>query len=171
VTPEAERNDPDLAPLLDLSDHRRFERTVDDSDMLLARLGAALPRPPSVLIGLIVTLATAQLVIVVPWLMDYDPFGLLDSSTSSHLVRDGALGLVVAVAALLTAWRPRWALPCFTISAITLVAQAVASLVDNDSTASSGGELIHVPAVILTCLVALSAMPLSALGPIRHRTP
>jgi hypothetical protein len=143
------------------------EGLPEDDDAFLAALSSALPSPTKALRALIVTLALAQLVLVLPWLVDRDPFGLLETSSPAHLARDGALGLVVAVAALLAAWRPRWAIPCFAIGSVTLVAQTLAGLIDNDPGGSTGRELVHVPSIALTFLVALSAIRLTALGPRR----
>ena len=41
-----------------------------------------------------------------------------------------ALGLAVAAAGLLAGWRPRYAVPCFVIGSVALVAQTVAGLFD-----------------------------------------
>ena len=164
--------DDDLAPIFDLRD-RTSQRREDedlDTDRLLGRLGDALPSPPRILRVAIVALAVVQLALVLPWLVDTDPFGLLDSSSGSHLTRDGSLGLVVAVVSLLTAWRPRWALPCFIIGSLALIAQAVAGLFDDSIAGTGASEFVHLPSIVLTCLVGLAAVPLAALGPDRRRT-
>ncbi len=169
-------NDTDLATVVEITARHAAVRrrndapaatSPDDDDAFLADLSDALPSPATALRALIVVLALAQLVLVLPWLVDRDPFGLLGTSSPAHLARDGALGLVVAVAALLAAWRPRWAIPCFAIGSVTLVAQTLAGLIDNDTGASTGRELVHVPSIALTFLVALSAIRLTALGPRR----
>ena len=141
----------------------------DPAEPLLAQLGAALPGPNPVVRALVAVLAAAQLTVVLPWLVDADPFGLLGGSTSSHLTRDGALGMVVAVAGLMAAWRPRWAVPCFLLGSAALVAQAVAGLFDSASAGGGGTELVHVPSVILTCLIGLSGIRLTPLGPDARR--
>ncbi|MEZ5412477.1 MAG: hypothetical protein R2761_30865 [Acidimicrobiales bacterium] len=160
-------DDPLFARLRDLSEPGG---SADDGDgdgaqPLLDQLGAALPGPNPVVRGLVAVLAVAQLAVVLPWLVDADPFGLLGSSTSSHLTRDGALGLAVAVAGLMAAWRPRWAVPCFLLASAALVAQALSGLFDPASAGAGGTELVHVPSVILTCLVGLSGIRLTPLGP------
>jgi len=140
------------------------------ADQLLARLRHELPRPSRWLLLIVIVLALIQLVVVLPWLVGRDPLGLLSSSGVGHLTRDGGLGLVVAVAGLLAAWRPRWALPMFLLASLALVAQAVAGLFDSaangveDGSAVPTSELIHVPSVILTCLIGLMAVPLRSLG-------
>ncbi|MEZ5376135.1 MAG: hypothetical protein R2733_06425 [Acidimicrobiales bacterium] len=138
-----------------------------DADDLLASLTNALPNPPLALRIGIAVLATAQLVVVLPWLVDADPFGLLGDSSDGHLTRDGALGLAVAVAALLTAWRPRWALPSFLIASAALIAQTAAGIIDS-SPSPGANELIHLPSIALACLTGLAGIRLRHLGPTRQ---
>lgn len=181
MTQPSPRDDDELAEVLDLTGRRRApagrgpagsaggdHATDEGADILLERLRAALPGPPMWLRVLIAVLALAQLVMVVPWLVESDPFGLLDAS-ASHLTRDGSLGLVVVIVGLLAAWRPRWALPCFVVGSVALIAQAVAGLFDDSIAGARTTELVHLPSIVLTCLVGLSAVPLRALGPMRHR--
>jgi hypothetical protein len=140
------------------------------SDELLERLLRDLPRPARWLMAGTAVLAGVQLVIVLPWLVGSDPWDLLSDSSAAHTTRDGSLGLVIAAAALLTVWRARWALPCFLVASLALVAQAVAGLVDTGSVMSDAtAEIIHLPSVVLTCLIGLAAVPLTALGPRRRR--
>ncbi|MFV0258068.1 MAG: hypothetical protein ACK5PP_06430 [Acidimicrobiales bacterium] len=143
---------------------------ADDPQVLLDRLGSDLPAPATWFRALIAVLAMAQLAVVAPWLVTRDPFGLLDGSTGAHLTRDGALGLAVAAAALLAAWRPRWAVPAFVLAAVALVAQTVAGLVEPELHRSASVEFVHLPSVLLTVLVGLSAVRLPALGPTRPRS-
>lgn len=154
-----------LARLRALGEPDGADETDDGAEPLLGRLGDALPGPNPLIRGLVAVLSVLQLAVVVPWLVDADPFGLLGRSTASHLTRDGALGLAVAVAGLMAAWRPRWAVPCFLLGSATLVAQALAGLFDSTSAGSGGTELVHVPSVILTCLIGLSGIRLTPLGP------
>lgn len=162
--------DPLLARLRALGEPGEADDTGEDpAEPLLGQLGAALPEPNPLLRGLVAVLSVVQLAVVLPWLVDADPFGLLGSSTSSHLTRDGALGLAVAVAGIMAAWRPRWAMPCFLLGSAALVAQALAGLFDSTSAGSGGTELVHVPSVILTCLIGLSGIRLSPLGPADRR--
>ena len=176
----AAAEDPVLARLRDLGEPagRRPQGRGHDDDItvghdadddgaspLLDRLGSALPEPHPALRVLVAVLAVAQLAVVLPWLVDHDPFGLLSTSTASHLARDGTVGLAVAAAALLTAWRPRWALPCFLLASVALVAQTLAAVFDSSITSGGGSELVHVPTVALTCLIGLSGIRLTPLGP------
>ncbi len=158
---------PDAVDAL-LRDFRDESSPTGSDDELLTELTSALPNPPRWLRAGVAVLAVAQLVVVLPWLVDSDPFDLLGDSTGSHLARDGALGLAVAVAALLTAWRPRWAVPSFLIASVALIAQTTAGLIDSaDSTGAN--ELIHLPSVALACLIGLSSIRLTQLVP-RHRS-
>ena len=143
------------------------------AEQLLVRLRHDLPRPSRWLLSVVTVLALVQLVVVLPWLIGRDPWGLLPSSSTGHLTRDGGLGLVVAVAGLLAVWRPRWALPMFVLASLALVAQAVAGLFDSTANGVDGGtalpaaKLIHIPSMVLTCLIGLMAVPLHPLGPSR----
>ena len=176
----ADEHDDDIAPVIELGG-QSIEDPVDnllrgvaeeladsgDADVTLSRLHAALPGPSDPLRLAVLLIGVAQLVVVAPWLVDADPFGLLGSSPAAHLTRDGALGLVVAVAAILTAWRPRWALPCFVTASVGLVAQGLAGTIDDTIVESGGSEFVHVPSIILTVMIGLSTIRLTAMGPRR----
>ena len=138
------------------------------ADEVLTRLHDALPRPSWWITGPLLVLSLIQAVVVLPWLVGRDPWQLLLSTTDGHITRDGALGLVVAVAGLLTAWRPRWALPAFMLATLAVVAQAVTGLFDaaeTDAGPSLAGELVHIPSMLIACLIGLAAVPFRALGP------
>lgn len=149
--------------------HRRADTATDPvADEVLTRLRRALPRPSLWIIGPLVVLSAIQAVLVLPWLVGRDPWQLLSSTTDGHITRDGALGLMVAVTGLLVAWRSRWALPAFLLATLAVVAQAVTGLFDAAEAGagpSLAGELVHVPSILITCLVGLAAVPLPALGP------
>lgn len=152
------------------SDRGRAGRADNVADDLLERLGQALPRPSKWVVGPLLVLALIQAVVVLPWLIGRDPWQLLPSTTDGHITRDGALGLVVAMAGLLTAWRPRWALPAFLLAILAVVAQAMTGLLDAAETdagtgPSLAGELVHIPSILITCLIGLAAVPFRAFGP------
>ncbi|MBM3683991.1 MAG: hypothetical protein FJW83_05535 [Actinobacteria bacterium] len=151
-----------LAPVVGLP------RSRDDAEDLLARLGDALPGPPRWLRFTVAVLAVAQSVVALPWLVGADPLGLLEGSTAAHLTRDGALGLVVSVGGCLVAWRPRWSLPCFAFASAAIVAQAVAGVFDEPGVGLASSELLHVPSLVLTCLIGLVGVRLRPLGPVRR---
>lgn len=142
------------------------------AERLLVQLRPALASPSRWVLVPLVVLAAVQVVIVVPWLVGRDPWRLLGGTEAGHVTRDGALGLVIAAAALIVAWRPRWALPSFTLASLVLIVQAVVGAFDvaDGVSGAMANELIHVPSVILTCLIGLAATPLRSLGP-THRHP
>lgn len=141
----------------------RADDITTDPDALLQHLGPALPQPRPVLRIMLSIVGLLQLLAVLPWMVDRDPLRLLGYSSAEHLTRDGALGLAVAAAGLLVAWRPRWAVPCLVISSVALLAQTAVGIFDTDGRVFS--ELVHLPSVMLTCLIGLSAVRLDALGP------
>lgn len=139
-------------------------RPVDPTEAMLQRLGEALPGPPLAVRVAVALLSVVQAIMVIPWIVGRDPWRLLDTMTEEHLTRDGALGLAVAVAGVLTAWRWRWAVPCFAIASVATVTQAVATAVDDDLAGSASTELVHIPSVVLTCLIGVSNLRLRSLG-------
>lgn len=171
---EPASDDEPLADIVDLHRNRpdpivdRFladaNREVTDTDATLRHLDAALPTPAPALRLTVAALAALQLAAVFPWFLGRDPIGLLGDSNTAHLTRDGALGLVVAIAALLAAWRPHWARPSFAISSAAVIAQAAAGALDNTA-ATGGNELIHLPSVALACLTGALAIRLTTLTP------
>lgn len=141
---------------------RRLRREEPEAN---PRLGALLPRPPLWFRVMVAVLALAQTVVVIPWFVGSDPWGLLEGSGADHLTRDGAIGLVVSVAAVLAAWRPHWAMPSFAVASIAVIAQTVATVAEDSSDGLGAGEFIHLPSVVLTCLIGASGIRLRALGP------
>jgi hypothetical protein len=150
----------DEAEVVDLD----ARRPVDPAEVALQRLSAALPGPPRLIRIAVAVLSAVQAVMVIPWIVGRDPWNLLDTMTEEHLTRDGALGLAVAVAGALTAWRWRWAVPCFAIAAVATIAQAVAAAVDDDLAGGASTELVHIPSLVLTCLIGVSNLRLRPLG-------
>lgn len=106
---------------------------------------------------LLAVVASAQLLVSIPWLFGLNPLGDLgDHVDVSHLTRDGALGLATAIAGLLTAWRPRYAVPAVAVSAVALLAQFAMALVDDHAhRVNMAFEAIHLVTVAVTALVAI----------------
>jgi hypothetical protein len=140
------------------------EETVADT---LGRLDEAIPTPAPTMRIAVAVLAMIQFAVAVPWLVGADPLVLLGNSTSAHRTRDGALGLAVAAAGLLAAWRPHWAKPSFALASFAVIAQTAAGVLDTAIIAGSN-ELIHLPSIALTCLTGALAIRLSTLAPRRH---
>lgn len=139
-------------------------RPVDPAEAALQRLGAALPGPPLALRVAVAVLSVVQAVMVIPWIAGRDPWSLLDTMTEEHLTRDGSLGLVVAAAGALTVWRWRWAVPCFAIASVASIAQAVVAAFDDELVGGVSSELVHIPSLVLTCLIGLCHVRLRPLG-------
>ncbi len=138
------------------------------ADEVLIRLRHALPKPSRWIVGPMLVLSLIQATVVLPWLVGRDPWQLLSSTTDGHITRDGALGLVVAVAGLLVAWRSRWALPAFLMATLAVVAQAATGVFDAaeaDPGPSLAGELVHIPSILIACLIGLVAVPFRGLAP------
>lgn len=125
------------------------------------RLLASVPASPRWLRVACMVAALTLSLTALPWLAAADPWSLLGGSTDAHLVRDGALGSVVAVAALIAAWRPRWALPAFGISTAAVLLQLVANLGDGSSASTGANELVHLPLLITVLLVGALGFPRS----------
>ena len=129
----------------------------DGVEPLATSLKASLPAVSMRLRTILAIVAGAQLLISIPWLFGVNPLGDLgDHVDVSHLTRDGALGLATAIAGLLTAWRPRYAVPAVAVSATALVAQVAMALVDDHAhRVNLAFEGIHLVTVAVTALVAI----------------
>ena len=106
---------------------------------------------------LLAVVAGGQLLVSIPWLFGVNPLGDIGEHVDvSHLTRDGALGLATAIAGLLTAWRPRYAVPAVAVSAVALLAQFAMALVDDHAhRVNMAFEGIHLVTVAVTALVAI----------------
>ena len=90
----------------------------------------------------------------------------------AHLTRDGALGLVIATAGLLVAWRPRYAVAALLVGSIVFVAQFASSFVDNqDQYVSAAFELTHLLVFALLALLAFATAAERRGTPDSSRTP
>jgi len=117
----------------------------------------ALPGLPPVLRGVVLGLATLQLVLACPWL--FGASVVPDHNVAiAHLTRDGALGLVVACAAIVAAWRPRYLVSALLVGSVALVAQFASGLVDQqDRAVSAGFELTHTLSFAILALLAYAS--------------
>jgi len=136
----------------------RCAGVYDDRDAakrVLTRHRDEVAGPSLRLRALLATIAVAQLVLACPWFFGASlvPDG---SVSTAHLTRDGALGLVVACVALVTAWRPRYAFGSLLIGVVAIVAQFASGLVDQRDQAVSGiFELTHVLSLLIVVLLAV----------------
>lgn len=123
--------------------------------MLPVRLG-----PPMWLRIVLAVAALAQIGGAVPWLVGTDPLGLLGDATASHLTRDGAFGVVIGLAGLITAWRPRFAVSAAIFSGAVVVLQLTTGLIDGHfHRVALWVEAVHLSTLLITGLVAVASRP------------
>lgn len=147
-----------------------FDEVGLGADERVARVMSAVPDPPPLLRIALWVLVLVQAPVVAGWLFNTDPFGLLgDMAADVHLARDGAFGLVIVAAAGITAWRPRWSVPAFSIASIALVAQLAAGFADDTITSSSWNEAVHLLLLVTTLSIGAAGLRLRPLAPTRNR--
>jgi hypothetical protein len=138
----------------------------DRADQVLERLATVIPGPPPWLRIVLAGVAGALLMLSLPWLVGADPLRLLGQATTAHLTRDGALGLAIATAGLLTAWRPRYSVAAAMVCAAALVAQLGTALIDEHyRRVSIVVETTHAITIVVTALVAYSSRPARPIMP------
>ncbi len=169
-----------LAPTTDVgrADRRRAQAhaatcpdcasALDDpgaAERALAALGSIRPAPAPVLRAALAGLSAGQLALAALWLFGASPIG--DHVEASHLTRDGALGLAIATAGAVAAWRPRYAVACLAMSMTAVVAQVAAIVVDEHAhRVYFAHELVHAVVLVIIALVALSGRaPRAAAAP------
>ncbi len=127
------------------------------ADHTLQRLDDLRPARSPVLRGVLAAVAVIQLVLSVPWLVGSNPWSsVLGDVPSSHLTRDGAIGVAAATAGLLTAWRTRYALAMLAVAGVSLAMQVLGGAVD--SAVASDFEVVHAIALLIVVLVFAVAM-------------
>ncbi len=140
------------------------------ADRVLERLAPAIGGPPPALRAVLLIVSFGQLVLALPWMVGADPLGIMEDASTAHLTRDGALGLAVAIAGLLTAWRPRYAVAAALVSVAALVAQIATAVIDDHfRRVSLLVEGVHSFTVLITVLVALSTRPVKPLAKRQNR--
>jgi hypothetical protein len=144
---------------------------LDASRRVLEQHHTDLPGPSVKLRVLVVVVAAVQLVLACPWL-----FGASlvpdHQVTTAHLTRDGALGLLIACIALVSAWRPRYAVGSLLIGLVAIAAQFASGLVDRQDQAVSGSfELTHVLSLVVVVLLACVCTTVRGQGGHRRRPP
>jgi hypothetical protein len=152
----------------------RCASSYDDrnaSRRVLERHQSDVPGPSVTLRVVLVVAAAVQLVLACPWL-----FGASlvpdHQVTAAHLTRDGALGLLVACVALVSAWRPRYAIGSLLVGLVAIVAQFASGLVDRQDRAVSGAfELTHVLSLIIVVLLAFACTTMRGHGSDHRRPP
>lgn len=133
---------------------------VSMADRVLERMAPVIAGPARWQLTTLLVAALVQIVLAVPWLVGADPSGLLGDAYPSHLTRDGALGLVIAIAALVVAWRPHHSLAAFIAGASVLALQLSTGLIDGHlHRVVLWVEITHLPTVIIVVLLALISRP------------
>jgi len=136
---------------------------VDDADapaQILAELAAHRPPRTPLLRYALGVLAVAQTALALPWLFDVNPLGFLaDHVASEHLTRDGAIGVIVGVAGLTTALRPRHALAMLVMAAAAIGMQVLSFAIDeNHDRVHPLFEVSHALVPIIVALIAVFAL-------------
>jgi hypothetical protein len=108
---------------------------LDDAgsaDAVLALLATRRPARSTRLRQVLGAVAVLQCTVALPWLFGTNPFGVFDSSgvASAHLTRDGAIGILIGVAGLTTALRPRHALAMLVTAGAAVGMQLIGFAVD-----------------------------------------
>jgi hypothetical protein len=135
-----------------LDDHRGAE-------LAEATLRTVIPRRGR-LHAVLIALGIGQLLLAVPWVLGLNPIqGLAGAASASHLARDGALGMIVGVAALLTAVAPRHAMAMLVTTNTAVVVQALGFAVDQSSGAVAPlYEMLHLVIPVIVFCVGLVAL-------------
>jgi hypothetical protein len=102
-------------------------------------------------------LSGVQFALAVPWLFGANPFDqYLGSVATDHLARDGALGATMAVAGLVSTWRPRYAFPMLTLVVAVVVMQIAGGVKDLQS-GHLHFELVHALEAAIAVLIVRAA--------------
>lgn len=105
---------------------------------------------------LLFVVATVQLGVAIPWLFGFNVLSRVGGAVAtSHLTRDGALGVAVGAAGLFTVWRPAFSRAMVLVCTVPMLVQLVSSLADSvDAQVGFRVELVH----LVTPLVVVLAM-------------
>jgi len=139
-----------------------------------ARVGDALaPRHPGSTRALRVVLAvvaTAQLVVALPWLFGVS---LVPGDVAvAHLTRDGALGLAIGVLGLLVVWRPRYAVVALMVGCVVFLVQSTTMVFDEQgNSVSLAFEITHLLVFANLALIGILSSTSRVRGPDVTRTP
>jgi hypothetical protein len=133
---------------------------IDDpaaADKALATIATTRgPRSP-VLRSALGIVAGVQCLFALPWLFGFSPFDRLGNHVApSHLTRDGALGVILGVAGMTSAFRPRHALAMLVTAGAGIAMQGLSYLFDqNTSRVGPRFELVHLLVPIIVAMIAV----------------
>ena len=137
---------------------------VDDAESVDEILAAVRSRRPSRSTALRVVLGIAaaiQCLVALPWLFGANPFSFIDAMTvdASHLTRDGAIGIIIGVAGLTTALRPRHALAMLVTASAAVGMQVLSFAIDEgQERVHPMFETSHVLVPVVLVLIAVLAL-------------
>lgn len=139
-----------------------FDDDIDDEHDTAAVLEQlATVRPYSGMSWRIIlgVLAGVQGIVSLPWVFGFNPLGsVLGHAENAHLTRDGTLGVLIAVAGIVTAWRPRHAYVMLLVSGAIVAIQFGGGIVDRtDDHVAWHFEAVHLVALVIAVLIAVSA--------------
>jgi hypothetical protein len=142
----------------------------DAAERVHAQLSMKRPRWSVAVVALLGMCSALQAVIALPWLVGANPFrNVLGVASNEHLTRDGALGVMVAVAGFVVAWRPRYAFAMLALVAAATGMQILGGVVDApESYTHVPFEFIHLLALVIALLIVFVAVRRDdAFGPLR----
>lgn len=138
----------------------RCAGVLDDdgaADRVLVELARERPAAHRAARVLLAVVAAAQLAVALPWLFGFNVLSSVGGAVAtSHLTRDGALGVAVGAAGLFTVWRPAFSKAMVLVCTVPMLVQLVSSLADSvDSRVGFQVELVHLvtPLVVVLALV------------------
>ena len=101
-----------------------------------------------------------QLLIALPWIFGATPlWDPANSAAESHLTRDGVLGVLFALAALVVAWSPRLSYFVLPACLVLLIIQLTALIVDQQTDlVHVQFESVHLLTLVITTLVVISVL-------------
>jgi hypothetical protein len=109
----------------------------------------------------LVVLGVIQLFLALPWLFGSSPFWNSTAGTdTSHLSRDGAIGIVFGLVAISVAYSPRLAVFALPITFVMLLLQTVTGVFDNSQDhVHANFESVHIIGAAISIGVAILARP------------
>jgi hypothetical protein len=131
---------------------------ADAPRRIQARFARRSDHAPRALALPLLILSLLQLAVALPWLFGHNPISVVGHAASDHLVRDGAIGVVIAIAGLIATYDPARARTLFLISTAALAVQLTAGLIDeHERHVSFDFELTHLLAITIVALLGLIA--------------
>jgi hypothetical protein len=130
-----------------------------DAALVFSRLASARPRAAVHSRWFLGAMSAGQTLLSVPWVFGFNPLGrVLGGAAGAHLARDGTLGVLIGVAGLITAWRPRYAYAMLGVCGAIVLMQIGGGIVDEHAdTVGSHFEAVHLLALGIATFIAMIA--------------